>query len=282
MIFIPTIETKSSGRRWVLSLLAASLLVISDLARAATDIAVDFQSTDTPPFWCPALSQNGLGGEILHLLSQAAGVQYSIEYLPVKRFRYSLATYIVGDPDILINQKRRAIFPIAVFRSAFFYYKPHHDAIEVRSLRDLQGYTLGVLRGTLEDKDYFVSHGVTVEESDSVESLVRKLQRGRVDVAILIDAAGRFVAKQLFPNEQDSFVQVPIAGTVRPIAIMIDVDDPQGKTVAQRYRKVLDSTLHSQEYRDILEKFYGKNNISDDLFDQLQKFEQYYANDWEK
>jgi len=60
---------------------------------------------------------------MLHLLSAAAGVEYSVKYLPVKRYRNSLDTYIVGDPDILINQKRRASFH-RLFSSAFFYYKP--------------------------------------------------------------------------------------------------------------------------------------------------------------
>lgn len=219
---------------------------------------------------------------MLKLLSAAAGVPYSIEYLPVKRFRHSLDTYIVGDPDILTNQKRRAIFPIGLFRSAFFYYKPHHDMLDFRSQRDLQGHTLGVLRGTLEDKDYFVRNGIKVEESDSVESLLKKLKRGRIDFCILVDATGRYTIKQIFPKEQDNFVQVAIPGSIRPIAIMIDVEDPEGRSVAQRYRQVLDKTLRSREYHAILEKFYGKNNIPGDRFEQLKIFEQVYASDWDK
>jgi len=125
---------KAAYRRAVLALL---LLAAAGMARAENHPVV-FQSTETPPFWSASLPENGLGGTILHLISDAAGVAYSIEYLPVKRFRHSLATYIVGDPDILINQKHRAIFPIGLFRSAFFYYKPHHEVIEFHSLRDLR------------------------------------------------------------------------------------------------------------------------------------------------
>ena len=259
--------------------LLALLLATAGIARSESNPVV-FQSTDTPPFWSASLPENGLGGAMLHLVSAAAGVAYSIEYLPVKRYRNSLATYIVGDPDILINQKHRVIFPIGIFRSAFFYYKPHHDVIEFKSLRDLQGHTLGVLRGTLEDKDYFVRNGINMEESDSIESLLRKLKRGRIDFCILVDTAGQYTIKQMFPAEQDNFVHVDIPGSVRPIAIMIDVDIPEGRAVAQRYRKVLDTTLRSPEYHDILEKFYGKNNIPGDRFEQLKKFEQIYASDW--
>lgn len=270
----------AASRRGAAFALFLCLLAAAGMARAAGNPVV-FQSTETPPFWSASLPDNGLGGAILQMLSAAASVQYSIEYLPVKRFRHSLATYIVGDPDILLNQKRRAIFPIAIFHSAFFYYKPRHDVIEFHSLRDLQGHTLGVLRGTLEDKDYFVSNGIKVEESDSVESLLRKLKRGRIDFCILVDATGRYTIGQLFPKEQDDFARREIPGSVRPIAIMIDVDAPEGRAAAQRYRRVLDSTLRSREYHDILERFYGRNNIPSGWFEHLRNFAQYYASDWD-
>ncbi|MCK9394919.1 MAG: transporter substrate-binding domain-containing protein [Methylobacter sp.] len=256
------------------------LLATAGIVRAENNPII-FQSTDTPPFWSALLPENGVGGSILQLVSTAADVQYSIEYLPVKRFRQNLATYIVGDPDILINQKRRAIFPIGLFHAAFFYYKPHHDVIEFNGLRGMRGYTLGVLRGTLEDKDYFARNGIAVEESDSVESLLRKLKKGRIDFCVVVAGAGRYTIKQQFPEEQDNFVQVVIPNSVRPIAIMIDVTVPEGKAVAQRYRQVLDKTLRSRKYHDILENFYGKNNIPGDTFEQLKKFEQVYASDWD-
>lgn len=270
----------AASRRGAAFALFLCLLAAAGMARAAGNPVV-FQSTETPPFWSASLPDNGLGGAMLRVVSAAASVQYSIEYLPVKRFRHSLAAYIVGDPDILLNQKRRAVFPIAIFRSAFFYYKPHHDVIEFHSLRELQGHTLGVLRGTLEDKDYFVSNGIKVEESDSVESLLRKLKRGRIDFCILVDAAGQYAIKQIFPEEQDNFAMAAIPGSVRPIAIMIDVDAPEGKAVAQRYRKVLDKTLRSRKYHDILERFYGRNNIPSGWFEHLRNFAQYYASDWD-
>lgn len=266
--------TASCGR----VLVAAVLL----LGVATTVRAVVFQSTDTPPYWSESLPENGIGGAMLQLLSANAGVPYSIEYLPVKRYRNSLATYIVGDPDILINQKPRAIFPIGLFRSAFFYYKPHHDVIEFHRLLDLKGHTLGVLRGTLEDSSYFARVGINVEESDSTESLLRKLKRGRIDFCILVEGTGRYAIGKLFPSEKDNFVYQYIPGSARPIAVMIDDSTPESKAVARRYREVLDKTLKSQKYHDILENFYGKNNIPDDRFELLNRFVQYYASTWGK
>lgn len=268
--------TAAGGKR-LIGIIALALLTVS--ARAEPIV---FQSTDTPPYWSASMPENGLGGAILQLLSANAGVSYSIEYLPVKRYRNSLAGYIVGDPDILINQKHRAIFPISLFRSAFFYYKPHHDVIEFHRLSDLKGHTLGVLRGTLEDKSYFLRNGISVEESDSTESLLRKLRRGRIDFCILVDGTGRYTIQQLFPKERDLFIDQIIPGSARPIAIMIDTSTAEGDAIALRYRQVLDKTLASPEYQSIVKDYYGKNSIPADRAEQLNSFVKYYAGTWDK
>ncbi len=260
-------------------------LFIAALLLQATSAAADevvFESTDTPPYWSASLQGGGVGGAMLQLLSRNAGIRYSLEYLPVKRYRNSVAPYIVGDPDILINQTPRAVFPIGLFRSAFFYYKPHHDVIEFHSLADLKGHRLGVLRGTLEDSRYFETHGIGVEESDSAESLLRMLKRGRIDFCILVDGTGRYTIEKLFGAERDNFAYQTIPGSERPIALMVDLGTPDGRAVAGRYRQVLDSTLKSPEYRGILEDFYGRNKVPSDRAELLNRFVQYYKATWGK
>lgn len=219
---------------------------------------------------------------MLRLASSAAGVEYSIKYLPIKRFRDSTAPFIVGDPDLLTVQKHRAIFPIGVFRTAFFYYKPNHAVMTFKGLGGLRGYTLGVLRGTLEDRAYFTRNGIKVEESDSTESLLKKLKKGRIDFCIMVAGTGRYTIKQLLPEEQEDFAQKIIPDTGRPIAIIIDLDAPDGKAVAQRYRKVLRKTLHSPEYHEILARHYGEENIPEDTHEVLNGFVKYYESTWDK
>lgn len=254
-------------------------LLLATVADAQSNPVI-FQSTDTPPFWSPSLPDHGLGGRMLQLVSEAAGVPYTIDFLPVKRFRNSQSVYMVGDPDILTSRIHRAIFPIGIFRSAFFYYKPHHAVIEFRSLRALRGYTLGVLRGTLEDKDYFVRNGIYVEESDSAESLLRKLKKGRIDFCILVSSAGRYTIEQLFPDGRDDFIQVSIPGSQRPIAIIIDVATPGARAVAQRYRHVLKQTLNSPAYQQILGNHYGHDNVPADTHKLLSGFVDMYEDTW--
>lgn len=257
----------------------AWLLAISGGVRAE-NAPIVFQSTDTPPLWSASLPENGAGGAILHLLSEAAGIQYRIEYIPVKRFRQSDATYLVGTPDILTGTHRRAIFPIGVFYAAIFSYRPHHDVNRFQGLAEMQGRTLGVLRGTLENSDYFVRNRINVEESDTAESLLRKLKKGRIDFCILVGATGRYMIRQLFPSEVGDFAVRALPGSERPLAIMINLEDAEGRAVAARYRQVLDKTLHSPAYIEILGRHFSGMVEPEDRIGQLDRFIQVYASTW--
>lgn len=259
--------------------LCLAVLLSAGTGFSYAEPVIQFQSTVTPPIWSPALPDGGIGGAILQLLSNAAQLPYKIEYLPIKRFRQSSAAYLLGDPDILEIQKNYAVLPIMLFRSAFFFYLPHHQPVAVYNLKDLKGHTLGVLRGTVEDKSYFTSRGINIEENDSVESLLRKLKKGRVDLCILVKISGLNAIEKLFPDEQKNFVSVEIPKSERPVALIIDQDLPGAKTIAARYHKVLHQTLNSRKYREILESYYGKNQLPTDWFEQLNKFESIYATD---
>lgn len=244
------------------------------------DAAIIFQSTDTPPYWSPTLPNDGLGGSILKLLSENAKVKYSINYLPTQRFRQTDSTFILGDPDILISQKLRAIFPIAVFQTAFFYYKPHHESLQLQGFQDLKGLTLGVLHGSMEDKDFFIQNGIKVEEANTPESLIRMLKKGRIDLCILVAGSGRDTIQKLFANEQELFVLSLIPKLTRPLAIVIDISSPDGRSIAQRYHAALDSTLKSAKYESILQQYYISQNLPPDNRQHLDRFLQQFAHTW--
>jgi len=264
--------------RRVLAALWAGLLLCPGIGWTESIV---FQSTDTPPIWSPALPDGGLGGSLLRLVSEAAGVSYTTEYLPVKRFRSSRAPYIVGDPDILEDTRGRAIFPIGVFHSAFFFHQPHQPPQRFANMEAMRGHVLGVLRGTLEDKAAFEAAGVRVEESDSMASLVRKLERGRLDVAIMVTASGLHVIRELFPLRTQEFANVDIPGTERPITIMIATGDAEGQEVARHYRRALEMSLSSKPYHALLQRFYGKG-VMPASSDELKKFIKFYADTWEE
>lgn len=256
----------------------ALLVLCSGAVRAAEPVT--FVSTVTPPFWSPDMQDDGWAGSMLKLLSDTAGVRYQIRYLPVKRFRASEEPFIVGDPNILQQVGQRAIFPISVFRSKIFTLASRHEPGHDLTLAQMRGHTLGVMRGTLEDKAAFAAQGIRIEESDSAWSLLHKLERGRVDYAIMVYEAGLHAIRELFPQREQEFVGVPVRGTVRPIAVMIDLGHPGGMDIARRYQRVLGKVLNSPDHHALLEATFGTSEVPTSFTDELNSFVEFYSVTW--
>lgn len=254
---IPNCPVRARGIRLRAWLLGVCLVVTQ--GADANDTALVFDSTETPPIWSAALPSGGMGGELLRLLSDAAGVSYSINYLPASRFSKSTAPYIVGNPNLLKIERNRAIFPIGVLHLAYFYYPAKHKPIPINRLADISGHTLGVLRGTIEDRTQFDHLKIKVQEADSIESLLRMLQKGRVDVAFMVEPAGEYAMRRDFPGEERDFVVSRLPNSAMPIALMVDMDAPNGADIAKRYRLALDKTLHDPQYEAILRKHHDRH-----------------------
>ncbi|MBW2607603.1 MAG: transporter substrate-binding domain-containing protein [Deltaproteobacteria bacterium] len=245
---------------------------------AADEIVVKFGSSDNPPFWSETLPQDGMCGEILHAISGEIDVKSVIEYLPMARVYDKYAGNAVGNPEFFLPyHEYAAIIPIAFYRSAIFYYKPHHQKeIIFNRLADLRGYVIGVQKGTITDKSYFDRAGIRFEESYSQESLFRKLTLGRIDLCIEIDLSGRLAIKRLFPKEVHNFGRVEISGSASPITIMIEKNFPKGEKLGRKYKEGLRKIVGNGKYREILEKYYDKGNIPRDWSKLLDRFGNMY------
>ncbi|MFH2140447.1 MAG: transporter substrate-binding domain-containing protein [Pseudomonadota bacterium] len=264
------------------ALLLGLCMLLAPGAGAREQVVV-FDSTETPPVWSSSLTGGGMGGELLRLLSDEAGVTFSINYLPPARFRNSTSANIVGNPNLLKTERNRAIFPIGVLHLAYVYYTPHHPALQIASLADLSGHTLGVLRGTVENRAQFASFDINVEEADSIESLLRMLQRGRIDLAVMVEVAGKHHIRQTFPEHVQDFAVTRIPGTSLPITMMVDLDSTDGRELARRYRLALEKTVHTPQYDAILRKYHGQDpahlKADRELLDRLMNL---YESTWDE
>ncbi|MBF0508480.1 MAG: transporter substrate-binding domain-containing protein [Deltaproteobacteria bacterium] len=265
--------------RIILILLA--LLCRMEAGTAIGQEIIEFGSSETPPLCSPALPEDGMAGEILHTISREINVRSVIRYIPIKRLRKDLKHNHLGDPENFAGQEFSSFIVIAVFRSSFFYYRPNHlQGIIYKTLADLKGYTLGVMRGALEDRSYFDKLGIKVEESNSETSLFKKLKNGRIDLCAVIEVSGIFTINKLFPLESPDFEKIEISKSVQPLAIMFDKDYPGGGELGRKYETGLDKIISDGKYKQILEKYYGKGNIPAEWFIQMEKFKYLFRNNW--
>ena len=245
---------------------------------AGTTTVVTFGANESPPYWSKNLPHGGLCGEILHAMSQEVDLESVIEIRPLKRLIEDDSRNVTGNPLFFIATGAfEAIIPIAVYYSALFYYRPHHEeGIRFTGLADLRGYKIGILKATLVDRPYFDNAGITFEESYTEQSLFKKLEMGRLDMCISIDLVGHLTVQRLFPDEAAHFTAINIPGSVTPIAVMLSKKCPNALELAGKYRKGLRIITENGIYHRILGKYYGKDRIPVNWFHNLNLFRDMY------
>ena len=257
---------------------AVLLVWLTSAPLYAQDDTIILGANESPPFWSIKLPYDGMCGEIVHAISAEADLISYIRFMPLKRLIEDDSNNDLGNPQFyMTNQDFAAIVPIAIYNAAIFYFKPEHtEKITFKSMQDLKGYRIGILKGTLIDHSIFKKAGIAFEESYTQESLFKKLRLGRVDLVIEIDLLGRTMINELFPDDAGNFESIVIQGSAAPIAILMAEEYPDGKAIGDKYREALQRIIEGGKYNKILEKYYGKDGVPSDWFDNLKRFDRIY------
>jgi polar amino acid transport system substrate-binding protein len=257
----------------IVALVLSSLLFVS----VARGEMVMLNANESWPYWSKNLPLNGLGGEIVAAMSEAANLESRIEFMPLKRLIEDTTNNDLGNPVFYMeNQDFAAIIPIAISQVAMYYYNPtHQKAIQFKTLNDLRGYRIGALSGTITNRAPFEQAGIHIETSYTQESLFKKLHYGRLDFVLEIDLVGQQMIAKLFPDEQAHFVAIELPHSVSPIAIMLDKNYPNADVIAQRYRQGLAKIIKNGRYSEIINRYYLQSP-PELWFKELNRFTRLY------
>lgn len=255
-------------------LLALALLC----AFPASAEAIRFGANESPPCWSASLPQSGMCGQIVQAISREMGLETRIEFFPLSRLIEDDTNNDLGNPAFfMINQDFAAIIPIVIYHVAYFYYDPDHKKkINLRNLNDLKGYRVGILKGTLIERDFLTKAGIVFEESYSQESLFKKLQLGRIDLCVETDLAGHEIIKKQFPQEAGNFGSIVIPRSASPIAMMLDKSQSNAKSLGRQYREGLKRIIKNGTYQKILDQHFGAGQTPSDWYDELRRYERLY------
>jgi len=264
--------------RIMTGLLLLMTWVSAGLAQDAV-LSVDLDANESSPYWSASMPLDGMCGEVVHAVSEAAGITSNIQYKPLKRMIEDDSNNDLGNPEFfMVNQEFADIIPVCLYQAAIFYYAPNHkEKIILQSIDDLKGYRVGILTGTLVDRSYFESAGVVFEESYSRESMFKKMKLGRIDLCLVIDLVGHQIINQLFPEQHDNFVAIQLVKSTAPLAILLAKDYPQAEVIGDKYRQGLNRIIQNGTYEEIMRRYDGGAHTQLDWLKQLRHFERLYG-----
>lgn len=188
----------SIKRLWVLSLFSFQLLLLS-VPAISTEKTIVLATDEWAPYYSNGLEQNGFFAEITKEAFHRAGYDCQIKFVPWER-AMTLAKKGMYDGVLgaYYTKPREEHFgysiPVSEDHVYFFWLKDR--AIDYRELTDLIPYKIGVVNGYHYSDEFDRADYLNKIGNYDVESNVRLLLKGRIDVLLGSEKVIKMILKQ--------------------------------------------------------------------------------------
>lgn len=219
---------------------------------------------------------HGSASDITVAAFKEVGVDVEYKYIPMVRCVYSIVKK--ENPANLgtINWFKKEnqldlVEGVDLFTVKFqFFYKKskYPDGVTYDNLSDMQKYTIGNVRGS-SSTGVTEKAGLNIDWAADLDQNFKKLNGNRFDFAIAIDSAGWATLKKLFPEKIDEFGVIEKPILTIPLSLIFHKDQ---KELIAKYKDGLGKIVNNGQFMEIMEKYYGKGKVSEDIFsDEIKK-----------
>ncbi len=214
--------------------------------------------------WAPYVGRDlpnlGFTSEIVRRAFERAGYRVEITFMPWARVLRRVAR---GDSDAMYpayhSAERARIFALSdpFAWSYLVFYKQVEAEIHYTRLRDLEGYRIGVVRGYVNSPAFDRAEYLLKEPTDSDESNLQKLLRGRIDLAVIDWHTARHLLENRIPQGIGRLEPLEPPLQVKPLYLGVSKQVPGYRSVVADFNRAI-SDLSSE---GALEQIRRKHDI---------------------
>lgn len=176
--------------------------------------------------WAPYAGEDlegyGFTTEIVSRVFAHAGYRASIAFMPWARVLRHVAR---GEHDAMypayFSEERSRIYALTepFARSRLVLFKRKQDPISYTRLQDLEGYRIGVVRGYVNSPAFDAADYFEKEPTTSDESNLRKLYRGRIDLAVVDLYTAQHLIETRIPQARDALEHLDPPLQIKPLHV---------------------------------------------------------------
>lgn len=150
--------------------------------------------------------------------------------------------------------------------------KDQNKSITFKTLKDLKGYRIGVIRGASASVLFnkYPELNLDYEEVNTMEQMFNKVYHGRSDIVFTVELSGRMFIAKHYPADQNRWVMT--RDVVQGIYgdIVFSKKYPNGERYLAAFKKGFQQIRDNGIYLRILEKYYGKGQVPEWVTDLTQ------------
>ncbi len=222
---------------------------------AATVCSVDYQP------YTKSDAGEGIWPELVTAAFKTAGLTASWDVLPSARCNemarsgqllaaFNSVKTFENDKDIVLASP--PMFNIDMV--AFYDSRRLPGGLEFDGVKDLGKYKVGLLQGT-GSVAVFTSAGVSFQTIATIESMVKMLDAGRLDVIVLGDLVGLYNFKKYVPANAAAFKYKSVYNS--PVDLGFSTKYPSYKVYFDKYQEGMKAIKKNGTYLSIFAKYYG-------------------------
>ncbi len=231
---------------------------------SATAQPILFVTGEWEPFSGAALPNHGIAAEVVAAACKAAGIENKFEFYPWPRAEnLVLDGKAFGAFPYAKNDERIAKFEYSdpLFRThSVFAFSTRNKALvgkKFRGWEDVKPYKIAYLAGSWLEKDMKAA-GIDVSLVSDIDSAVKMLKVGRVDLLVDDSAVLTSAIKRQFPGDEDEFTLVPseLFGSGGEVYLLVSRSYPNSRVLLDKFNKGL-ATIAKNGVLDGIAKKYG-------------------------
>lgn len=215
-------------------------------------------ATEWAPHYGSDLPENGLTTALVKAAFKAVGHDAEVQFIPWTR---ALKDVKEGKADVVMGAYHSADREVDYFFSDAIVHldtgliaRPGLDKNTFSSLRDLQGYSIGVARGWANNDEFDAANYLDKQVATSPALNIKKLFRGRIDMAVMNFDLFRYEAKKADYCLTDVvFVDPPLE--THGLHIMASKQVTDYREIIKDFNSGLDKIRKNGKFQRIVSRF---------------------------
>lgn len=214
--------------------------------------------------WEPYTSEynNGLAVDIVQAACEFAEIDFSVDYQPWRRVEHVVqnGSYFGTFPYAATEQRLKTYLfsdPFISAKTVLLYNREqgHFNPSAIRTLSDLSGYSIGIMVSTDVIKDILLANGALVEETETIDSSLAKLEMNRIDCIV----EDYYIAMELLKKTKHPgiaiYEDISTLFPIREYRIMVSRQYPDAEDLISRLNTGIAAVVSSPVYNTILSKY---------------------------
>jgi len=214
----------------------------------------------------------GVASDITVEAFKSVNVDVSFDFIPmVRSVEYVIQEKypaILGTISWFIRDKKdHLVQSVDLFTIHFllFYKKSKFpEGITYDNLNELSKYNIGNVRGS-STTPIVEKANLTIEWVSKLELNFKKLHAGRLDFAIGAGISGWGILRDLYPDSINDFSAIKKPIFTIPISLVFSKNQ---SILKEKFQKGIDIILENGKFYEIMERYYGKDKVSDNILPQ--------------